>query len=127
MGQSIDRQNGPAIPKKRKGYSFGALILIKIMKVKKLKNLPEIFYYYKDFDISAENQDFDKLMQFLNLCHVGNKNINKYDKNRKLVPLYTPEQEKPLGELHWRARTICLARMKIGVDKNMNIVSIERA
>ena len=97
------------------------------MKVKKTKDLPEIFYYYKDFDVSAENQDFDKLMQFLNLHHVGNKNVNKYNEQGVLIPLYTPEQEKPLRELHWKARASCLARMKIGVDKNMNIVSIERA
>lgn len=93
----------------------------------KVKNLPEIFYYYKDFDISAENYTLDKVIEFLNLHHIGNKNVNKYDKNRKLIPLYTPEQEKPLKEVHWKARASCLARMKIGVDKDMNIVSIERA
>jgi hypothetical protein len=91
------------------------------------KNLPEIFYFEKDFDISAENQNLDKLLEFLNLHHIGNKKVNKYDENRKLIPLYTPEQEKPLKELHWKAHASCLARMKIGFDKNMNVVSIERA
>jgi hypothetical protein len=91
-----------------------------------LNNLPDVFYFEKDFDISAEGRELDRLMEFLNLHWLGSKDVNKYDGNGHLVPIYTPEQEKPLRELHWRANAGCLQKMKIGFNKHMEVVSIEK-
>ena len=94
------------------------------------KTIPEIFYYEVAFDISVGanngNRRLDELFEFLNLHHIGKKYPNKRLKSGEIVSTLTPEQEAPLKELHWRAGAGRLVRVKIGVDKDLNIVSFER-
>lgn len=98
--------------------------------MKKNKILPEVFYYEATFDISlggfGRNRQLDELFQFLNLHHIGKKYPNKKLKSGKIVSTLTPEQEAPLKELHWKASAGRLVKVKIGLDKNLDIVSFER-
>jgi hypothetical protein len=92
--------------------------------------LPAVFYYEVSFDISLGgnngNRRLDELFQFINLHHIGQKNPNKRLESGEIVSAITPEQEAPLRELHWRAGAGRLVKVKIGLDKHLNIVSFER-
>jgi hypothetical protein len=93
-------------------------------------NLPEIFYYEATLDISlgslGRNRRLDELFEFLNLHHIGKKYPNKRLKSGEIVSTITPEQEAPLKALHWKAGAGRLVKVKIGLDKNLDIVSFER-